>query len=1798
MKIQWLYLISSLQNKLISENTESEFLTSINHSLFIVKRSSYALFFLLITIVFDTNAQNILINEFLASNVTTNPDNYNFEDYSDWIELYNAENFVVDLMGYYLTDDLENPTKWMIPADIRIGSKEFILIWADGNDMKFENSCHTNFKLSKWGEEIGLSDPNGKLIDSVIYFSQITDVSYGRKPDGGGEWFYFGEPTPGENNLTDGTLNTETATRVSFSLESGFYFTPQSLILNCESASAKIYYTTDGSKPSSSSEEFNFPVQIDSTSVIRARVFESDKLPGKITTHTYLINENHNLPVISLAVFPETFWDEEIGIYENSRKGKEMPVSVEFFEDDGELGFSLDAGIRITGEASAGFAQKSFTIEARERFGPEFIDYQIFPDRTISSYSAIYLRNGGAPDHYSTYLRDALQHTLAITNMDVDGQAYRPAVTYINGEYWGIYNIREKYNNQYFALHHNVNQDNLDVLESLSTIEGDRTNFMELIQFAENNDLSMEENYSYIKSRIDINEYMNYVIAEIYYANCDWMTNNIKYWRERSEGSKWRWALFDLDNGLGMESWNCHGDYSLNSLKIATGDPLAKYNRESENTALLKSILSNEQFRNEFIQRFASYINTSFNSDNFTSLIDSLQNLISDEMVYHIDRWKDAPTTGWMYIPIPDIETWNENVEVVKIFAKERPLFQRQHIEEYFGLSGSAGLMLNTPDENFGKVYINNVEIPGNSSNTYFKEIPLKLEAYPEIGYRFVEWQGVFNSSSDSISIILSGASEITAVFEQMNVNIFPSRISENFELLYGNSPYYARSDVYVDSGATLSVNAGVEILMPENASIYINGIIEINGSDAEPVTIKPNESSISNKWGALCIEYSTGHSSISHVVLEGATRGSDLTNHIAAISVYKSDVTLDNVTILDAPFPVFAQYGNIVVRNSTLHSEQICDLINIKYASSALVENCDLRGNTAFDTDAIDFDRVEGGIIRNNRIYNFYGVNSDGIDLGENAKNIIIEKNLIFNCNDKGISVGQGSSTIVKNNVIVNCAQGTGVKDDYSYAFINGNTFYGCDYGIASFEKNIGAGGGIVDVQNTIISQSKFSPYLLDDLSVLNISYSLSDTDELPGAGNILSNPLFGNDFKLRENSPAINSGNPASPLDADGSRIDIGANQYDESDQLEVFINEIHYNPSNGNDYEFIEIISTSKNTVDLSGFRFVQAINFVFPPGSNINPGEYIVLAKNSSKYRDVKAKVYDWGEESLPDSWANIELQSDEGVLVDLVSYDIDNGWDAIANGSGPSLELRNINQENLYTYNWQASNVEGGTPGKPNRLVLEDALFINEIQTSNITVIEDEYGDYCDWIELYNGSDYPIDIGGLYITDDFENPTKYQFPTFFEDSTTFKPGEYILLWADRDPDEGLLHLNFRLNSAGEELALFYIFESDTSIIDSVTWTGQEEDFSYGRTSDGSEEWKVIQVPTPGIPNAVPGLFENGILLVNGLPFRADVVFDAYQARSFWGNHAIRFWDLFEAPTRGYPSTLPGPIGQGAIPYDTLKNYSTVIWLGNFAGGGLVFWNESPIKKYLQHGGNLLLLTTKGSAFIDDEMRDNLGVNWVEPELASFENCEALYPGLVDMNLIGMQIGNSVFDTRQMDETSSLLFVETTSFEDTLGIGVWQKPAFGGMYSADGGQFVFISGRPFFYDYDDLKTNIDFILRDFFNEPIPTDVDEINEVEIITSYKLEQNYPNPFNSATVIKYSFPTEGEVVLKVFDVLGREVATLVNEYKKSGNYEVQFSAKGGSASDGDATQLSSGVYLYTLQINDFISSKKMLLIK
>ncbi|OGU48233.1 MAG: hypothetical protein A2000_11285 [Ignavibacteria bacterium GWB2_36_8] len=1413
----------------------------------------------------------IFINEFLASNVSINADIVDFDDYSDWIELYNDEDFDVDIGNYFITDNLNQPTKYQFPVSVIIPSKGFLLLWADGyNDIPGHTYrrdyypydyfttkyFHLNFAISRASEEIALFSSDTLLVDSVTFGLQERDVSMGRKPDGTSNWYYFGDPTPNASNITTSVTQIEFSVIPILSVGSGFYNNTQYVNISANTSNYEVKYTLDGSRPTINSETYTQPIQISETKILRVRVYEQNKLPCRIHTYNYFINESTDLSVISLSAFPETLWDEEKGIYDNQYKSREIPVTIEFFEPDRSKGFSIDAGLRMTGQASLNYPQKSFTISTDENYGEEAIIYQIFPDRELDNFTELYLRNGGVPDNRLTMFRDGLLQNLVMNKVDIDCQAFVPSAMFINGEYWGIYNIREKIGSAYLASLNNINPDDVDLIEyNLNRIpevvEGQREEFVDLINYFEQQDLSIPGNYEYVKSKIDIEEYINYYITEIYYDNIFWLNQNVRIWKERKDGKKWRWVLFDTDNAFAGEGPGT-SSYQTNTLQLVTS-PIQNNVYPLWSTLTFRKLIENEEFKIKFIQKFSSYMNTIFHPDTILSAINRFKSGINTEISRHINRWNFGGLINGLP-PIANYAEWEKNIEKMRQFALNRPSYQRQHILNNFSLSGTSTITINA-DLNFGKVIVNNFEtIKETRSGIYFKDIPIELKAVPEPGYRFVKWIGVSNEYQNPVSIVLVEDSlTIEAQFESVSVSFIPSQISNNTTLVKSNSPYYAQANVVVDSNITLTIESGVEILMPEDASILIKGKLLIEGSKEETVQISPNENS--QKWGALCFVNSTDSSVIMNLKIKGATKGLDFTRDKAAISSYNSNLLLDGVSVEDVEAPVFIQLGNVAIKNCSLYTKSFGDLINIKDANFALVENCNLIGNDAFDSDGIDLDQVHSGVVRGNKIFNIYGFNSDAIDLGEGAQNIFIENNIIYNVCDKGISIGGGSDAIITRNIISNCGQGVGIKDFNSYGYIENNTFYANQYGIACFEKNIGHGGGSADIVNCIIANSKRSSLFVDPLSYITISYSLSNTDNLQGLQNIKADPLFLNNLNLSFGSPAINKGDPSLPYDPDGTIADIGAYPFDQFKQTNLIINEIHYNPMDGDNYEFVEIVNAGESTININNFKFIGDISYQFED-EIIASGEYFILAKDKNLYEGRGYKVYQWQSGGLQNNQGNLLFLDDKGNTLDFVNYDnptVGGWWPKEPDGFGPSLELQNTSLENMVSHSWRSSYNDGGTPGRSNNSNQVTDLFINEFLASNNNVNSDENGEYDDWIEIFNNNSYQVNIGGLFITDNLDNPCKYQIPYYSTELTTIPAKSHILLWADDQTGQGILHLSFKLDATGEQIGITQVFDDDTLFIDSLTYSEQTTDISYGRLPDGSGNWVYFNEPTPSDSN---------------------------------------------------------------------------------------------------------------------------------------------------------------------------------------------------------------------------------------------------------------------------------------------------------------------------------------------------------
>ncbi len=422
---------------------------------------------------------------------------------------------------------------------------------------------HTNFKISSMGESLYLTNRDGMIADSIPAVTLLSDKSFGRKPDGADQWFYFDIATPDFPNSSEGYTGVS-ALPVS-EKTAGFY--PAAIMLNISSTGtgAKIYFTTDGSLPDEQSTLFLNDLLIQQTTVLRFRSFEFGKLPSPVVTATYFIGEMQNLPVFSISTEPEFLWSDESGIYvmgfnaeqefpyfgANFWQDWEIPAYLEFFETDQTHGFGESAGMKITGAWSRGYPQKSLAVFFRGEYGHKTLSYRLFPDQDIEIYDEFVLRNSGN-DWGETFMRDGLMTTLG-RQIGLEAQAYRPVVVYLNGIYWGIHNLREKVNEDFLAAHFPVDPDNLDMLEDdMIILEGDDEHYRDLMQIVTGQDVSRPEIYAEIDHRMDIENYIDYEIFEIFIGNTDWPGNNIKYWRPRSSDGKWRWILFDTDFGFGL----------------------------------------------------------------------------------------------------------------------------------------------------------------------------------------------------------------------------------------------------------------------------------------------------------------------------------------------------------------------------------------------------------------------------------------------------------------------------------------------------------------------------------------------------------------------------------------------------------------------------------------------------------------------------------------------------------------------------------------------------------------------------------------------------------------------------------------------------------------------------------------------------------------------------------------------------------------------------------------------------------------------------------------------------------------------------------------------------------------------------------------------------------------------------------------------------------------------------------------------------------------------------------------------
>ncbi len=796
---------------------------------------------LMLMILVKSNAQ-VVINEVCPTNGDINYDPQ-FFNFSGWIELYNKGNSSVNVGGYFLSNDPANKFMWQIPGGNSIGPKGYLLIWCD----EMYSNLHTNFKLDADGEKITLSTSSSALADTLTFPSQYINISYGRTTDGAATRGYLSKVTPGSANSYDNA--TEVLEDVDFSREAGRYGGTQSISLGHTLAGVSIRYTVNGSEPTSTSTQYSSAIPITKTTTLKAKAFKTGMLPSNTISKTYFINEHtFTLPVVSLSTNPTYLWDNNtIGIYTEGTNGIAGNCNIspmnwnqdwsrhavfEYYIESGTKKYDQSLDIRIGGACSRNFAQKSFALKARDEYGNNTLDQQLFPSKEIYKYGSFFLNNSGH-DFNVTMFRDAILQSMAADQMDIDYMAYQPSVLYLNGYYWGIQNLREKIDGDYIKANFNVDKDDVDLIETWeNAIEGTPDVYLSYKDSLQLINLNDPTSFAFIDKHIDVQEYINYLVTEIYYANTDWPGNNIKFWRQRSTNGKFRWILWDLDFGFGLYgvSYSTHP-----TLNFAT-DPNSGvgWPNPDWSTLHIRLVLQNPVFRTRFIQTMLTAISTTFKPSRVIDVIDSFQTRIAAEMPYHKQRWGG------------NIGDWNYEVQRMRDFAIERNPYMIQHTADFFGLNERVSISVGANPSsasafNFNGVTTNEVDV------TYFKGVPYDLKPMVKRGFAFKEWK---ITKRESIQLLIISKGDTWKYFDQGSLPAANWQV-ENFndngwqqgpaELGYGDGDEATTVSYGADAGnkytttyfrKTFTVadtiglgNLSASIRVDDGAVVYLNGM-------------------------------------------------------------------------------------------------------------------------------------------------------------------------------------------------------------------------------------------------------------------------------------------------------------------------------------------------------------------------------------------------------------------------------------------------------------------------------------------------------------------------------------------------------------------------------------------------------------------------------------------------------------------------------------------------------------------------------------------------------------------------------------------------------------------------------------------------------------------------------------------------------------------------------------------------------------------------------------------------------------
>lgn len=688
-----------------------------------------------------SNGDHLIINELMQSNIDCWMDDLN--DFPDsWVELYNPSSANIDLSNYSLGVVLDAGEAWKLPSQT-IAPGKYVIVCCDKESTKL----HTPFRLeSGKGCNVYLFR-DGQVIDKVENLAKqpAPNIAYGRQTDGSEEWGYQLTPTPNKANsgeVCDGNhiLGEPVFSQKGFVINGSKSFRLKLTLPEGAPEGTEIRYTTNGTEPTASSSKCGSSgFAINKSTTVRARLFCNGWLSPRSTVESYIFHDKElTIPVISIVIDDKYLNDAKIGIFANNNnhdnpKNWRRPMNIELFDATDEPSrLNQLCETRITGGWSRDASRKSMAVYAHKRFGTKKLDYEFFPDQRpgVTDFKSVVLRNAGN-DRDGIYMRDAICQRTMAEHTDIDWQAWRPAVIYINGAYHCILNIRERGNENNIATNYGL--EDIDLIENGELKEGTSDFYDAFTEFYQEKGHTLEEYAKWI----DLEEYMNVMAMNLYFCNLDFPGNNNVMWRPRTEDGRWRWIVKDVDYALGLYNHAA----SHNILKQYYNPTSKEYNDISFSitepaTRLFRNMMEDPDFQREMIDRLSIYMGDFLNEKGVRAIWDPMYNLLMGEWKRHRDAVYNNP---WW-------PNYDDELRSSRNWLSQRTAEMYKHIGSQFSLGSPIPLTINVEnsEEDLVGLTFNDVPLTKNSfDGKFYFTRAIRLEnnnaERPIAGWRIAE---------------------------------------------------------------------------------------------------------------------------------------------------------------------------------------------------------------------------------------------------------------------------------------------------------------------------------------------------------------------------------------------------------------------------------------------------------------------------------------------------------------------------------------------------------------------------------------------------------------------------------------------------------------------------------------------------------------------------------------------------------------------------------------------------------------------------------------------------------------------------------------------------------------------------------------------------------------------------------------------------------------------------------------------------------------------------------------------------